>query len=77
MMMSPAYVEDGSFNVVRDEDIGGMGTRLRHRVYQLKQNPDQRPGSDISHSVVMRWLLCGCPSDVVFHLGRFHRLTVM
>lgn len=75
-MMSPSYVEDGSFNVVRDEEFGCLGQRLRHRVYTLKANPDQRPGNDISHSVAAHWMQEGCPRDAVFHLGRFHRVTV-
>ncbi|WP_281354859.1 hypothetical protein [Chelativorans xinjiangense] len=42
----------------------------------MKQNPDQRPGNDISHTVAAYWSAAGCPSDAVFHIGSFHRVTV-
>ncbi|WP_420961066.1 hypothetical protein [Brucella sp. IR073] len=76
-MLNPSYVEGGSFNVVRDQEIGCLGRKLRYRVYRLKDNPDQRPGNDISHSVVAKWASSGSPEDAVFHLGSFHRITVI
>ncbi len=74
--MPPDYVESGPFKVVRDQEVGCMGRILRWRVYRLKQNPDQRPGNDISHTVAAYWSAAGCPSDAVFHIGSFHRVTV-
>lgn len=71
------YVTDGSFNVVRDEAYEWCGQTVRLRVYVLKQNPDQRQGDDISHSVAVRWAASGMPRDAVFHLGRFYRTTVV
>jgi hypothetical protein len=74
--MLPSYVEGDDFVAVRDTRVGCLGVRLRLRTYVLRDNPDHRPGDDISHSVVATWAVHGSPRDAVFHIGRFHRVTV-
>lgn len=75
-MMDPSYVEDGSFRVVSENRVGCLGRKLLLRKYKLRGHPDQRAGEDISYSVVASWALAGMPSDTVFHLGCFERVTV-
>lgn len=76
-MMSPSYVECDDFRVVHDDTFGVAGEMLRHRIYTLRQNPDQRQGDTIVETVVKAWTLAGSPPDGVFHLGRFHRVTLV
>ena len=75
-MMAPEYVECPDFRVVHDGRFGVGGKSVRHRIYTHTNNPDQRSGDTILPTVVKTWVLAGEPNDAVFHLGRFHRVTV-
>jgi hypothetical protein len=74
--MTPDYVESGDFKCTEDRQIGCDGVTLRLRSYRMKGNPDQRPGNDVSHSIIKRWALAGCPDDYLIHYGSFYRITV-
>lgn len=76
-MMSPAYVECDDFRVVHDDVLGVYGNRVRHRIYRLRAQPDQRAPDTIELTAIKVWALAGSPADAVFHLGNFHRMTVV
>jgi hypothetical protein len=76
-MMEPSYVERDVFHVVSDVTLGCHGRRIQLRTYRLKDNPDTSSGNDISHTVCAVWGEHGYPSDAVFHLGSFYRVTVL
>lgn len=75
-MMEASYVERDEFHVVKEVEIGCRGRRIRIRTYRLRDNPDTSPGNDVSHTVCAVWGETGYPSDAVFHLGSFYRVTV-
>lgn len=77
LMMSPAYVETGRFNVVDTYEIGILGRHVMVREYVLADNPDQRPSPDLIYSAVALWAIEEKPIDGVFHLGPFIRLTTI
>lgn len=73
--MSPSYVESDAFRLVASQEFNVEGRSVRTQEYILRANPDQRPSSVAMLRALNLWLEDGKPSDGVFHVGPFFRIT--